>query len=103
MTADGFYIATEILGTPYITDALPNADEVSTAFVAASWTGPNSSNWDSWTGRYLSVEVAGGLTGRKFGIWCSRGALQVRSFRYEGTDHLDGIVAPTVSGHPRRG
>jgi xylan 1,4-beta-xylosidase len=37
-------------------------------------------------GRYLSTEVAGGMTGRLAGVWCSRGDLLVRSFTYSGTD-----------------
>ncbi|MCW2635061.1 MAG: Beta-xylosidase [Blastococcus sp.] len=37
-------------------------------------------------GRYLSTEVAGGMTGRLFGVWCSRGELLVRSFTYSGSD-----------------
>jgi hypothetical protein len=37
-------------------------------------------------GRYVSTEVAGGMTGRLAGIWCSRGAVVVRSSRYAGAD-----------------
>jgi xylan 1,4-beta-xylosidase len=37
-------------------------------------------------GRYVSTEVAGGMTGRLAGVWCSSGALVVRSFRYSGAD-----------------
>jgi xylan 1,4-beta-xylosidase len=37
-------------------------------------------------GRYLSTEVAGGMTGRLMGVWCSRGGLLVRSFTYAGRD-----------------
>ncbi|CCH87625.1 Beta-xylosidase [Modestobacter italicus] len=37
-------------------------------------------------GRYVSTEVAGGMTGRLAGVWCSTGALVVRSFRYSGGD-----------------
>lgn len=37
-------------------------------------------------GRYLSTEVAGGMTGRLAGVWCSRGDLLVRSFTYAGSD-----------------
>jgi xylan 1,4-beta-xylosidase len=36
-------------------------------------------------GRYLSTEVAGGMTGRLLGVWCSRGELLVRSFTYAGS------------------
>jgi beta-xylosidase len=37
-------------------------------------------------GRYVSTEVAGGMTGRLAGVWCSTGSLVVRSFRYVGSD-----------------
>ncbi|WP_457052325.1 hypothetical protein [Geodermatophilus sp. SYSU D01036] len=37
-------------------------------------------------GRYLSTEVAGGMTGRLGGVWCARGSLVVRSFAYAGAD-----------------
>jgi xylan 1,4-beta-xylosidase len=37
-------------------------------------------------GRYVSTEVAGGMTGRLLGVWCSRGELLVRSFSYLGAD-----------------
>jgi xylan 1,4-beta-xylosidase len=37
-------------------------------------------------GRYLSTEVAGGMTGRLAGIWCASGSVRVRSFRYVGAD-----------------
>jgi len=37
-------------------------------------------------GRYVSTEVAGGMTGRLLGVWCSRGELLVRSFTYVGSD-----------------
>jgi xylan 1,4-beta-xylosidase len=37
-------------------------------------------------GRYLSTEVAGGMTGRLAGIWCASGSVGVRSFRYVGAD-----------------
>jgi hypothetical protein len=40
-------------------------------------------------GRYLSTEVAAGFTGRMVGLTCSRGHLDVRSFRYAGADDLD--------------
>jgi xylan 1,4-beta-xylosidase len=35
-------------------------------------------------GRYFSTEVAGGFTGRMVGVCCSRGHLEIRSFRYIG-------------------
>lgn len=37
-------------------------------------------------GRYLSTEVAGGMTGRMLGVWCSAGSIVVRSFTYTGAD-----------------
>jgi len=37
-------------------------------------------------GRYVSTEVAGGMTGRLMGVWCSAGHLLVRSFTYAGAD-----------------
>jgi beta-xylosidase len=40
-------------------------------------------------GRYVSTEVAGGMTGRLVGVWCSTGDLLVRSFRYAGADAVD--------------
>jgi hypothetical protein len=37
-------------------------------------------------GRYLSTEVAGGMTGRMVGVVCRDGAVLVRSFEYRGAD-----------------
>jgi xylan 1,4-beta-xylosidase len=37
-------------------------------------------------GRYLSTEVAGGMTGRMVGVVCRDGAVVVRSFSYVGAD-----------------
>ncbi|GAB3309234.1 glycoside hydrolase family 43 protein [Geodermatophilus aquaeductus] len=37
-------------------------------------------------GRYLSTEVAGGMTGRLVGAWCTDGSVVLRSFEYEGSD-----------------
>ena len=37
-------------------------------------------------GRSLSTEVAGGMTGRVVGIWCTRGGVVLRSFEYAGSD-----------------
>ena len=37
-------------------------------------------------GRYLSTEVAGGMTGRMAGVAVSRGSVLVRSFAYTGAD-----------------
>jgi xylan 1,4-beta-xylosidase len=39
-------------------------------------------------GRYLSTEVAGGMTGRMVGVWCSTGSVLVRSFSYAGSDEF---------------
>ena len=37
-------------------------------------------------GRYLSTEVAGGMTGRMVGVVCRDGSVVVRSFEYAGAD-----------------
>ena len=37
-------------------------------------------------GRYLSTEVAGGMTGRMLGVTCTSGAVRVLSFEYLGAD-----------------
>ena len=37
-------------------------------------------------GRYLSTEVAGGMTGRMVGVVCADGSVLVRSFEYLGAD-----------------
>jgi xylan 1,4-beta-xylosidase len=37
-------------------------------------------------GRYLSTEVAGGMTGRMLGVTCTAGVVDVRSFEYTGAD-----------------
>jgi xylan 1,4-beta-xylosidase len=37
-------------------------------------------------GRYLSTEVAGGMTGRMVGAWCAGGEVFIRSFAYAGAD-----------------
>jgi hypothetical protein len=50
-------------------------------------------------GRYVSTEVAGGMTGRLAGVWCARGTLVVRSFRYAGSDEPDTVPA----GRPAAG
>jgi len=42
-------------------------------------------------GRYLSTEVAGGMTGRLFGLWCSDGGLLARSFTYAGSDEARSV------------
>jgi hypothetical protein len=50
-------------------------------------------------GRYVSTEVAGGMTGRLAGVWCARGSLGVRSFRYAGSDEPGTVPA----GRPAAG
>ncbi len=37
-------------------------------------------------GRYISTEVAGGMTGRIIGLYCAAGHLTVTSFTYAGAD-----------------
>ena len=37
-------------------------------------------------GRYLSTEVAGGMTGRMVGVVCPDGSVLIRSFEYVGAD-----------------
>jgi xylan 1,4-beta-xylosidase len=46
-------------------------------------------------GRYLSTEVAGGMTGRMVGVWCSEGSVLVRSFEYVGSDDPAGLGIST--------
>jgi len=45
-------------------------------------------------GRYVSTEVAGGMTGRLAGVWCSAGSVVVRSSSYAGSD--DPAAVPTA-------
>ncbi len=57
-----------------------------------------TSSWPGWStgdgftelgrvdGRYLSTEVAGGMTGRMLGVVCRDGSVLVRSFEYVGAD-----------------
>lgn len=40
----------------------------------------------SMDGRYLSTEVAGGMTGRMIGVTCRSGDVLVRSLEYSGSD-----------------
>jgi hypothetical protein len=37
-------------------------------------------------GRYISTEVAGGMTGRIIGLYCAAGHLTISSFTYAGAD-----------------
>lgn len=43
-------------------------------------------------GRYVSTEVAGGMTGRLLGVWCRQGGLLVRSFSYCGAHTEDDLA-----------
>jgi hypothetical protein len=43
-------------------------------------------------GRYLSTEVAGGMTGRLVGVVCREGAVLVRSFEYVGADDPEALL-----------
>ena len=45
-------------------------------------------------GRYLSTEVAGGMTGRLVGVTCTSGAVLVRSLTYSGADDVDALAHP---------
>lgn len=42
-------------------------------------------------GRYISTEVASGMTGRMIGISCHHGTVLVRDFQYEGADDPDAL------------
>lgn len=42
-------------------------------------------------GRYLSTEVAGGMTGRLVGVGCADGEVRIRSFEYVGADEADAV------------
>ena len=63
----------------------------SSAAGPTSWL-PGSSDGDGFTelgrvdGRYLSTEVAGGMTGRMVGVVAVDGSVLVRSFEYVGAD-----------------
>ncbi|NTW41817.1 MAG: glycoside hydrolase family 43 protein [Cellulomonadaceae bacterium] len=46
-------------------------------------------------GRYLSTEVAGGMTGRMVGVTCSDGRVLVRRFSYLGSGTADGTALAT--------
>jgi xylan 1,4-beta-xylosidase len=43
-------------------------------------------------GRYLSTEVAGGMTGRMIGVLCREGAVLLRGFEYVGADDLAALA-----------
>lgn len=42
-------------------------------------------------GRYLSTEVAAGMTGRTVGLSCSEGEVLFRSFTYSGADDPEAL------------
>jgi len=44
-------------------------------------------------GRYLSTEVAGGMTGRVFAVTCTAGSLLIRRWTYLGADDPDALTA----------
>ncbi|GAB2965667.1 glycoside hydrolase family 43 protein [Streptomyces heilongjiangensis] len=46
-------------------------------------------------GRYLSTEVAGGMTGRMIGVSCAAGSVLIRSFTYRGADD-PAVLAPAA-------
>ncbi|MBV9204065.1 MAG: family 43 glycosylhydrolase [Actinobacteria bacterium] len=55
--------------------------------VVAGFAGPGGfTELGRLDGRYLSTEVAGGMTGRMIGVYCADGALVIRSFTYSGYD-----------------
>lgn len=47
----------------------------------------------SLDGRYLSMEVATGFTGRMVGVTCTLGRLRIESFDYAGSDEGDALPA----------
>lgn len=49
-------------------------------------------------GRYVSTEVAGGMTGRMVGLFCQGGELLLRSFSYRGDDTAATDAGPAPSG-----
>ena len=49
-------------------------------------------------GRYVSTEVAGGMTGRMVGITCTEGSVLVRALRYRGSDSTDALAAQVLVG-----
>jgi hypothetical protein len=53
-------------------------------------------------GRYLSTEVAGGMTGRLVGVWCASGDVLVRSFEYAGSDKA-AVIDRRVDRKPSSG
>ena len=49
-------------------------------------------------GRYLSTEVAGGMTGRLAGITCTDGSVLVHALRYRGSDSAAALDAGALAG-----
>ena len=65
--------------------------EFSTEFgpdeIVARVTGPDGvTELGRLDGRYISTEVAGGMTGRIVGLYCTAGDLTITSFTYAGAD-----------------
>jgi hypothetical protein len=54
--------------------------------VAGVVEGATTTELGAIDGRYLSTEVAGGMTGRMIGVVCSEGTVLLRSFQYVGAD-----------------
>ena len=67
--------------------------------VLAGVSGPDSfTELGRVDGRYLSTEVAGGMTGRMVGVAVTDGRVRVRSFTYTGSD----LPLPDPTPGPRR-
>jgi xylan 1,4-beta-xylosidase len=71
-----------------VTDAGMGPDSGPDVVVAALVTPDGVVELGRLDGRYLSTEVAGGMTGRMVGVWCSTGSVLVRSFSYAGSDEF---------------
>jgi hypothetical protein len=61
--------------------------------LVAALVGPDgSTELGRLDGRYVSTEVAGGMTGRMVGLVCARGGLRLRSFTYTGSDDPGAVL-----------
>ena len=60
--------------------------------VAGIVEGETSTELGAVDGRYLSTEVAGGMTGRMIGVVCSEGTVLLRSFQYLGADDPEALA-----------
>ncbi len=69
--------------------------DVVVAGVISSSTGGGFIELGRVDGRYLSTEVAGGMTGRMVGVWCRSGEVLIRSFQYVGSDEPGAVDAST--------